>query len=226
MRKYFFLIFLFFDASAMLIAHGGVNEISKSNITEIIKIAEKLEINDTFQIKTIRSWWNGRSYDKRYEESVDIIFKPHIVGEYHTINYSLICRKKIDENWDCQKKEHLYIRFDTNQEINILAHKQTQTDIGVLVEVARAANNQRPMTWRRSISEILPKSNGDFIVTFGSYATCARKLTLRRYYKGETNLYSVVWENLRNIDGCASIAGYIDINSLYVVYENDKWIYE
>ena len=68
MYKYFiFLIFLAcsWQSSAMMIEHGGVNALSKNTINTIIEKSEKLGIKDTSQITTIRSWWNGNSYEER-----------------------------------------------------------------------------------------------------------------------------------------------------------------
>ena len=197
---------------------------TKNTIYTIIEKAESLGIKDTSQIKSTRSWWNGSSYEKRYRESIVIVFKSHIEAEFHDINYSLTCEKEIGKNWSCHKKEHLYIRFDINKEKNIVSYKLANTEIDVLVEVARAANNLRPMSWEQPISVVLAKTHGDYRVTFGTYASCAQSLTIRRDFDGDANQYSVIYGNSKYFGGCASIGGYTDTDKLYVVYEKDKWV--
>ncbi|MFK8012313.1 MAG: hypothetical protein AB8B80_09750 [Marinicellaceae bacterium] len=226
MNKYLILLILAsYNLFAMTIVPGSINEISKENIKIIIEEAKKLGIKETTEIKTIRSWLNRNHKEEKYKESIAIVFKPHIEAKFHAINHQLSCEKLLTESWKCENKEQLYLRFDENQEYTIFSENKESTQIETLVEVARAANNLRPMSWRQTISGVYQKHQSLFRVTFGSYASCFYAINIIREYNGKSNLYSVDWEKVEN-SGCAQIAGFIDTNKRYVVYENEKWISE
>lgn len=226
MKKYLILLTIIFNHSfAMIIPYGEINEISKSDVLEIIKLAEKNGIKQSAEINKIRSWRDRHSYDQNYSEYLDIDFKPHKQDDYSKSIYTLYCNNASEKKWICEKKEKVFIRFDLGQEKNILVYGNKNLPNERLVEVARAANNLRPKSWEQSISTISAKPQGDYRVRFGNYASyCVRSLTIRREFDGNDNLYSVIWGNMKYINSCSSIGGYIDTTKLYVIYENDEWI--
>jgi hypothetical protein len=223
--KYFIVLVLIVNnLFAMTIPYGEVYVPSKAEIKQIILKATEIGIKETSEINIIRSWRNGHSTDKNVDKFININFKPHVVEQYYEINYSLFCNAEVNDNWSCSKKENIYIAFEANKEKHIITYNKAGGNINILVEVARAANNLRPMSWNEPISKVYAKPGGDFIVTFGSYASCARHLIIRREYSKKDNMYKVLWNKFQG--SCTSIGGYIDTNKLYTIYENEKWLIE
>ncbi len=140
--------------------------------------------------------------------------------------FILDCNTRTNSRWNCNKREIIYIRFDLNKEKDILAFRNPDTDINIFVEVARAANNLRPMSWDKPISRVYAKAGGDYRVTFGKNRDCTRNIVIRRDFDEGGNSYKVVWGRINNVFSCATIGGYIDTSKLYVIYENNEWITE
>lgn len=226
MFKYFLLLaFSLTDSLAMTIAYGEINEISKNDVLLIVTEAENLGIPKSLEINKIKSWRDGKLDAKRYFEYVSIDFEPHKEDGFYKIFYTLHCNNRNNHKWTCQKDDNIRIRFDLKQDKNIIVYNQSNVELGVLVEVARAANNLRPMSWDRPISKVFAQKQRNYIVTFGTEASCARSLVIKRDFDDNGDLYKVVWDKF-SLYGCRSIAGYIDTSKRYVVYENGKWISE
>ena len=207
----------------MTIPYGERSEISKNDVLLIIKEAENHGIKLTSEISKIRSWRDGKFDDKRHNKYISIEFEPHIISEFYNVSFILDCDTRTKNRWNCDKRESIYIRFDLDKGKDILAFRNSNPDINILVEVARAANNLRPMSWYRPISSVHTINAENYRVTFGTNGDCTKHILIRREYGENDSLYAVNWDKT-DISSCSQIAGYFDTSKLYMIYENGNWV--
>lgn len=181
----------------------------KADLQQVLQQANDLEIDDSVDVDRIIA-------KKTSAKIIKIIYASHDSGEYYSSHYELRCEKRIQ--WQCNKTEVLHLRFDLQQDKNIVAVKAPGISAGEYVEAALAANNQRPMSWYDSMFSIEYIGAQEFRAVFGKH--CGHKsLFFKRIKHTEGNQFLVHWDNINDNLGCLSTIGCSN-DSRFIVYEN------
>lgn len=183
----------------------------KTDMQQVLEQATNLGIDSSISVDKII----GKSGQS---PMIKVIYHAHEDTEFYSTNSELICQQK--GQWNCEKKDMIKLRFDLKQEKNITIEKTPNISAEEYIEIALAANNQRPMSWNNPILTIVPKPDGVFKVTFGK-GVCTQNLYIQRTRKNDENHFLVLWD--KTIDGSGCFEG-CDNDSRYVIYENGEWL--